>query len=36
LNTMVDLKADKIMAVKLGFIKTEDQQIKEKQQQQPS
>lgn len=30
LNTMVDLKADKIMAVKLGFIKTEDQQIAEK------
>lgn len=32
LNTMVDLKADKIMAIKLGFIKPEDQQIKEKQQ----
>jgi hypothetical protein len=30
LNTMVDLKADKIMAIKLGFIKTEDQQIAEK------
>ena len=32
LNTMVDLKATQIMAIKLGFIKTPEQQIKEKQQ----
>jgi hypothetical protein len=36
LNTMVDLKGTQIMAAKLGFIKTPEQQIKEKQQQQPS
>ena len=32
LNTLVDLKADKIMLAKLGIIKTEDQPIKEKNQ----
>jgi sensor histidine kinase YesM len=30
LNTFVDLKTDKIIAAKLGFIKTEDQQMAEK------
>jgi hypothetical protein len=34
LNTMVDLKADKIVLAKLGIIKTEEQQIAEKEKQQ--
>jgi hypothetical protein len=36
LNTMVDLKTDKIIAAKLGLIKTEEQQAAEKGKQQTS